>query len=165
MAEWKESLTSESRLRWVDAVGVPLSCWSKEFFMHIGGKVGESMMVEEDTVKRTRVDRGRILVWAAVDKKIMEVIQVRVGRRFFPIRLEEVQEKVDSDWLQQVLGLRSRWKVMSDVVTEPIVFLREKEGSKWMEVDKRQSQTVGVKSKEKDSCCGRKADPVAGRIV
>ncbi|KAK1578778.1 hypothetical protein Q3G72_033096 [Acer saccharum] len=47
-----------SRLIWVDIFGVPVECWNKEFFKKLRGQVGETVWIDEDTISRSRSDKG-----------------------------------------------------------------------------------------------------------
>ncbi|KAK1581158.1 hypothetical protein Q3G72_003675 [Acer saccharum] len=110
MMEWKEGWMNDSKLIWVDIYGVPLSCWCKSFFNSLGGIIGVTMWIEEETVYKSRLDRGRILLLLALDKVVPPEILVKSGNRDFRVRLEESSIPVSSDWLSRRLGLKSGLK-------------------------------------------------------
>ncbi|KAK0600843.1 hypothetical protein LWI29_018888 [Acer saccharum] len=103
MIEWKESWSNSTKLKWIDIYGVPLICWCKDFFKKVGGLVGETMWIEEETLNKKRLDKGRILILAPFDKTIPSEILVKAGHGAFPIRLEESSMPVSSEWLSQTL--------------------------------------------------------------
>ncbi|KAK1583655.1 hypothetical protein Q3G72_025894 [Acer saccharum] len=111
MMEWKEGWMNDSKLIWVDIYGVPLSCWCKSFFTSLGGIVGVTMWIDEETVHKSRLDRGRILLLLALDKVVPPEILVKSGNRDFRVRLEESLIPVSSDWLSRRLGLKSGLKI------------------------------------------------------
>ncbi|KAK1584512.1 hypothetical protein Q3G72_033649 [Acer saccharum] len=115
---WNEQGPLLKRLLWIDVFGVPLDCWSKAFFKMLGGQVGEMLMVEEETVKKLRFDKGRILILSPFDKKIASEIQVRVGSRVVHIRMEESSDPISGDWLNKILGLNSKLAASLDSVRE-----------------------------------------------
>ncbi|KAK1548763.1 hypothetical protein Q3G72_035111 [Acer saccharum] len=137
---WKFSPVESSRLIWVDVYGVSIDCWSKEFFRRIGGQVGETVWVDEETSGRTRLDKGRILVLAARDVKINSEITVKGAKGTFTVRLEEDPMKVSIDWINKFLGLHPTMKKDAFSVSE------EAEGSKVREGGER---SLGDKGKGK----------------
>ncbi|KAK1586245.1 hypothetical protein Q3G72_000507 [Acer saccharum] len=86
------------------------------------------MWVEEVTVKTICLEKGRILILAPADKKIFEVVQVKVDYRVFPVRLEESSMQVSSEWLIQILGLNRGLNFGTSADLEPKEFSRDSEG-------------------------------------
>ncbi|KAK1580906.1 hypothetical protein Q3G72_001236 [Acer saccharum] len=123
MTCWKFSPVGSSRLIWVDVYGVSIDCWSKEFFRRIGGQMGETVWVDEETSGRTRLDKGRILVLASRDVKINSEITVKGAQGTFTVRLEEDPMKVSIDWINKFLGLHPTMR--KDALSVP----EEAEGS------------------------------------
>ncbi|KAK2635502.1 hypothetical protein Ddye_030294 [Dipteronia dyeriana] len=59
---WNIAITPHARLSWIEFRGVPVQCWSEEFFMRLGWAVGEPLLIEEEIVNRYLLCRGRVLV-------------------------------------------------------------------------------------------------------
>ncbi|KAK1583238.1 hypothetical protein Q3G72_022055 [Acer saccharum] len=76
-----------NKISWVEVHGVPLYCWCKDFFYKLGGLMGEVLCLDRPTESKQRLDIGRMLVLASLDKPLSCVIDVRVGRRSFPVKL------------------------------------------------------------------------------
>ncbi|KAK1587322.1 hypothetical protein Q3G72_011740 [Acer saccharum] len=106
MSRKMETSTGLSKLTWVDVYGVPIYCWCNEFFMRLGGQVGEVVWVEEDTSKRDKMDRGRILLRVPVGEKISREFKVEGVHGVFSVRLEEDPVQVAIYWVNQFLGFK-----------------------------------------------------------
>ncbi|KAK1572029.1 hypothetical protein Q3G72_026490 [Acer saccharum] len=61
MVHLTDSVIPKSRLVWLNCVGIPLRCWLESFFRKIGRTLGEPLVVDNETVLRSRLDRGRLL--------------------------------------------------------------------------------------------------------
>ncbi|KAK1568644.1 hypothetical protein Q3G72_027057 [Acer saccharum] len=105
MSGWKHSTSGLLRLKWVDVYGVPMDCWCHDFFRKLGGQVGETVWVEEDTRRRARLDKGRIMILAPMDSTISSVSKVKGKQGIFTVRMEEDPAQVSMDWVNQFLGL------------------------------------------------------------
>ncbi|KAK3198031.1 hypothetical protein Dsin_021446 [Dipteronia sinensis] len=64
---WTNAITPQTRLSWLEFRGIPLNCWCKEFFMRLGWAVGEPLVVEEETLNRSVLNSGRVLVLLPFD--------------------------------------------------------------------------------------------------
>ncbi|KAI9195785.1 hypothetical protein LWI28_018006 [Acer negundo] len=62
MERWSMEATILSKSVWIEVFGVLLNCWSLSFFMKINNVLGEPPLVDENTVKKRRLDVGRLLV-------------------------------------------------------------------------------------------------------
>ncbi|KAK3200495.1 hypothetical protein Dsin_023910 [Dipteronia sinensis] len=80
---WSMENNTFTRLAWFDFTWVPLNCWCKEFFKTIGGSFGEVVPVEEETLLRKRLDRGRVLIIMPQEKASRESVHVKEDRFFF----------------------------------------------------------------------------------
>ncbi|KAK2652578.1 hypothetical protein Ddye_012434 [Dipteronia dyeriana] len=49
-------------MSWVEFRGIPLNVWCEEFFLKLGWAVGEPLMIEEETLNREILSRGRVLI-------------------------------------------------------------------------------------------------------
>ncbi|KAK3189697.1 hypothetical protein Dsin_029258 [Dipteronia sinensis] len=76
MSRWSNSFIPQFRLAWLKVLGAPLSCWDEGFFKEVGGRVGETLVVEEATARRQRLDRGRILALVPREKSGSGTIKV-----------------------------------------------------------------------------------------
>ena len=71
-------------------IGVPLKFWNEAFFRKVGRQLGETVMVEEETLLKKRFDRGRILVLIPLKRSWPDMIKVSVGSGFFNIKFLEL---------------------------------------------------------------------------
>ena len=59
---WNPAITPQARLAWVEFGGIPLDCWCEDLFKRLGWAVGETLMIEEETLDRSTLANGRVLV-------------------------------------------------------------------------------------------------------
>ncbi|KAK1577399.1 hypothetical protein Q3G72_021458 [Acer saccharum] len=112
MSRWSNAIVPKSRLVWINCIGVPLSAWSLPFFMQLRKNIGNPLLVEDDTLSRKRLDRGKFLVLIPVDKSGPWKIRVVTGEASsFMVRLKEDSSPVDFRWLAGVLDLRQSYSV------------------------------------------------------
>ncbi|KAI9165532.1 hypothetical protein LWI28_015802 [Acer negundo] len=95
MGCWSKAITPQSRLSWIEYIGVPLDCWCEEFFMRLGWAVGEPLVIEMDTLARNMLDRGKVLVLSLFGLSCPESIKVVTGKASFLVTTREVQQPVD----------------------------------------------------------------------
>ncbi|KAK1560652.1 hypothetical protein Q3G72_029249 [Acer saccharum] len=105
MSMWSEALIPQSRLSWTSVAGVPLSCWDQTFFKNLGWKIGEPLLVEEETAQRSRFDSGKLLVLIPQDRQMPVKIKVDMEEFSFNVKLKEDPTPVISSWLKVFLGL------------------------------------------------------------
>ncbi|KAK2664234.1 hypothetical protein Ddye_002808 [Dipteronia dyeriana] len=79
MERWSREVTPQSKLVWLEVLGVPLSCWSSTFLKKVGSVIGETVMVDESTTQRRRLDKGMVLVLSPLGQKCPEMIEVFEG--------------------------------------------------------------------------------------
>ncbi|KAK1559102.1 hypothetical protein Q3G72_010727 [Acer saccharum] len=113
---WREQtrMAAVNNITWIDVFGVPLSCWCNKFFKKIGGKVGEVLWIDEKTESKRRLDYGRILVLAPLDKQLTYEVSVNIGNRTFPVSLREQQIPVTDEWINNVLGLKQGFSNLNE---------------------------------------------------
>jgi hypothetical protein len=73
----------------------------------LGGLIGETIWIEEETVNKSRLDKERILILVTMDKVIPSEIQVKFGNGSFPVRVEESSIPISNEWLTLTLGVES----------------------------------------------------------
>ncbi|KAK1565588.1 hypothetical protein Q3G72_030164 [Acer saccharum] len=95
MAKWTNLFSLKAKLAWINCVGVPLCFWNAAFFNKLGRLVGEMKKVEEGTLMKRRVDRGRILALVPHNKVCPNNIKVKVDRGLFVVNLSEESLLVD----------------------------------------------------------------------
>ncbi|KAK3211864.1 hypothetical protein Dsin_016570 [Dipteronia sinensis] len=105
MTRWSEAIIPQSRLSWINVVGVPLSCWDRTFFKNLGWKIGEHLLVEEETAQRSRFDFGKLLVLIPQDRQMPVKIKVDMEDFSFNVKLKEDPMPIVSSWLKMFLGL------------------------------------------------------------
>lgn len=59
---WSPQLVAKRKRAWVNLMGIPLHVWDERFFKLAGGKFGEFLDFDVDTVERNRLDSARILI-------------------------------------------------------------------------------------------------------
>ncbi|KAK3223404.1 hypothetical protein Dsin_010429 [Dipteronia sinensis] len=139
---WSMAVTPQSRMSWVEFRGIPLHCWCEDFFMRLGWALGEPLLVEEDTLKRRRLDRAMVLVLMPYSVRCPEKIKVVIGNRPFSVLSMEDQAPVNFTWLSRWLGLvkddsadflnvgAEKEKVHSCFENEPLLALQDSDGNK-----------------------------------
>ncbi|KAK0598408.1 hypothetical protein LWI29_034373 [Acer saccharum] len=105
ISKWDDSFNPQARLVWIDCIGVPLKFWNEAFFHKVGRQLGETVMVEEETLLKKRFDRGRILVLIPLKQSWPDMIKVSAGSGFFNIKISGASLPVDFSWPEKLL----RW--------------------------------------------------------
>ncbi|KAK1556451.1 hypothetical protein Q3G72_005195 [Acer saccharum] len=170
MSKWRDSMLSSSRLRWVDAYGVPLQCWCKPFFTKLGGQVGEAVWIEESTVAKRVLDKGRVLIIAPLEVKISCTIDLKIGKLTFPVILVEDPMPVSSSWVTEFLGLKSAISNLNLLPTkEGVDHPRPSDRREWFseeesgyDCDSREEMTTSFREKEetRKTTAGRSKEKV-----
>ncbi|KAK0598633.1 hypothetical protein LWI29_036499 [Acer saccharum] len=134
MGNWSDSPASNLRMVWISCTGIPLCYWSKEFFLKMGWMLGEPLMVDEDTVQRRRLDKGRILILVQQEASVTTNIRVEVGNGFFMVATKEESIQVDHAWIENFLGLQS-WIVKEEQLFQKSFGGRKEEEEKGLAGD------------------------------
>ncbi|KAK4847542.1 hypothetical protein QYF36_003129 [Acer negundo] len=79
--------------------------WCEDFFLRLGWAIGESLKIEDETVHREKLDRGRALVLIPFGVCCPKVIKVVTRRFSFPVYILEDPFSVNSSWISSSLGL------------------------------------------------------------
>ncbi|KAK1584135.1 hypothetical protein Q3G72_030116 [Acer saccharum] len=108
MKSWSDqtNIPSLDKIRWIEAYGVPLNCWSKAFFQKLGGIVGEVVWIEDKTELKQRLDCGRFMVLAPLEAQVSCEVQVNIGKKSVPVKLVEHQGLTTVEWVNKLLGLK-----------------------------------------------------------
>ncbi|KAK0602975.1 hypothetical protein LWI29_000066 [Acer saccharum] len=102
---WTNAITPRTRLSWLEFRGILLNCWCKEFFMRLGWAVGEPLVVEEETLNKLVLNRGRVLVLLPFGLKCPGSIKVVSGSRSFPVSVREDSTPINPAWISWRLGI------------------------------------------------------------
>ncbi|KAK1577181.1 hypothetical protein Q3G72_019617 [Acer saccharum] len=105
MTKWNVSFIPKYKLVWIVCNEIPLFCWNSNFFLKIGGLVGEPLLVEADTVLKNRLDRGKVLVMKDPSLKVPQVVNVQTDHGTFLVSLSEDGNLVEMAWINQHLGI------------------------------------------------------------
>ncbi|KAI9165018.1 hypothetical protein LWI28_006087 [Acer negundo] len=97
---------AQSRPTWVEVYGVPLHYWNTPFFHQLGRVLGTPLLIEEDTIKKGRLDRGRLLDLLPFDSTCLEKIKVKEQLRSFKLLVVKDSSSVDHEWIRRHLELR-----------------------------------------------------------
>ncbi|KAK3219224.1 hypothetical protein Dsin_013194 [Dipteronia sinensis] len=79
---------------------------NKDFFKKLGWQIGEPLLVDEDTVTRGRLDKGRLLVLVPQFKSHTFHVKVKTGNQSFVVKMTEDEKPVVMDWLEKFLAFR-----------------------------------------------------------
>ncbi|KAK1559313.1 hypothetical protein Q3G72_013129 [Acer saccharum] len=119
MMNGSESFKPSARLVWIFCFGVPVRFWKKAFFINIVRLFGDPILVDEDTLFKKRLEKGRMLVLIPYCQSCPNKIKVSVGNdnnnvlvegASFPVKLNEDLAPADAQWLVKVLGLKTSGK-------------------------------------------------------
>ncbi|KAK1576828.1 hypothetical protein Q3G72_016800 [Acer saccharum] len=105
MNNWSEAFNSSYRTTWINCVGALLNLWSDSFFIKLGWMIREPLMIHEDTSKKRRLDRGRLLVLVNKTVLVSSKVVVKVGNCSVQMNLKEDDNPADWEWLENFLGL------------------------------------------------------------
>ncbi|TXG62753.1 hypothetical protein EZV62_009747 [Acer yangbiense] len=99
------AITPQSRLSWIELRGIPLNCWCDDFFKSLGWMVEESLTVEEETLNRSKLNCGRVLVLIPTSQSCPGSIKVVTGNASFQIKVREDLNPINSNWISKWLGI------------------------------------------------------------
>uniref|UniRef100_A0A7N0U325 RRM domain-containing protein n=1 Tax=Kalanchoe fedtschenkoi TaxID=63787 RepID=A0A7N0U325_KALFE len=74
---WIPSFIVSNRLCWIKCVGIPWKLWNTECFNRIGNIFGSTVLIEDHTVKKDRLDRARILICTELVEPISKHITLQ----------------------------------------------------------------------------------------
>ncbi|KAK3230290.1 hypothetical protein Dsin_002171 [Dipteronia sinensis] len=105
---WSMEVTPHSRLAWVRIMGVPLDYWHEELFLKNGRVIGVLCLVESGTLKRRRLDTGKLLISVPYGHSCPEFIRMVHGGKQFTVSLMEDRSPVSISWVEDFLGLKKQ---------------------------------------------------------
>ena len=68
--------------------------------------MGEVLLIEQDTISRRRMDRGKVLVSLYDDQLVCNKVKVIEGNKSFVVSMEKDSTPADFDWILNVLDLK-----------------------------------------------------------
>nr|GEX23882.1 RNA-directed DNA polymerase, eukaryota, nucleotide-binding alpha-beta plait domain protein [Tanacetum cinerariifolium] len=83
-----DDFVSEDRIVWVDIKGVPLNAWSRETFVTIGKKWGETLDLEDNT--DISFGRKRVCIKTKHATSILESFKIIVKGKVYMVRAKEL---------------------------------------------------------------------------
>ncbi|MCH82832.1 RNA recognition motif [Trifolium medium] len=90
LESWVPAVFSSQSEVWLTCWGIPLHCWSKEFFEKVANSFGVCCSVDENTLLENNYVKGRVKVRILVSvRQVDEVIDVTTGNDVFPVRVME----------------------------------------------------------------------------
>ncbi|GLT95901.1 hypothetical protein SLE2022_135560 [Rubroshorea leprosula] len=92
------TVSSLSRLVWLQLNGVPLKAWSERCFTELGSIIGEVILVDKDKRSKSFLCERRVLILSAEKSKISTTICLLVDGEDFPIVVSEEEWRMDLDW-------------------------------------------------------------------
>ncbi|GJZ69812.1 RNA-directed DNA polymerase, eukaryota [Tanacetum coccineum] len=84
----KQDFVSDERVVWVDIEGVPLNVWTRETFLKIGMKWGETMDIEENL--DSSFARKRLCIKTKQEDNILEKFKVILKGKVYMVRAKEL---------------------------------------------------------------------------
>ncbi|KAK1584169.1 hypothetical protein Q3G72_030471 [Acer saccharum] len=102
---WLDAITPQSRLAWVEFRGIPLHAWCNKFFMRLGWAIGEPVLIEDETLQRDKLSRGKVLILIPYSHRCPAIIKVVAGKCSFNISVMEDPVPVSDEWVSRRLGL------------------------------------------------------------
>ena len=100
---WTPAITPQASLAWVEFGGIPLDCWCEDLFKRLGWAVGETLLIEEETMDRSTLANGRVLVLIPNGQLCPDVVKVESRKRTFNVTVREDSElisyKMILNWL------------------------------------------------------------------
>lgn len=75
---WRESDLNGKRRVWIEVYGVPLHAWCPQFFTRIGNRLGKTVEVDELTMSKEDLRKGRILVSTPCLQKICRIFHFQI---------------------------------------------------------------------------------------
>ncbi|KAK1572422.1 hypothetical protein Q3G72_032449 [Acer saccharum] len=105
MEQWSSSMVASSRLAWINIMGVPLCHWNSEFFIQMGNEIGESLLVDDDTLFKRKLFKGRVLVLIkqGIPCPKFIIVNGKVGK--IQLTMEEENTPVELQWVEEFLEL------------------------------------------------------------
>ncbi|KAK3188430.1 hypothetical protein Dsin_027991 [Dipteronia sinensis] len=108
MVRWSESFIPKSRVAWINCSGIPLCYWNQIFFQKLRWLIGEPLLINEETLSRSRLDKGRLLVLIPNDQPYSCINKVVVGNGSFEVKVVEDGASVDVLWMEDFLSLKKK---------------------------------------------------------
>ncbi|KAK2662674.1 hypothetical protein Ddye_001248 [Dipteronia dyeriana] len=107
-----ERLENGRRLAWVEFGCVHLDCWCEDFFRRLGWVVGETLFIEEETLARSTLANGRVLVLIPAGKRCVDSVKVVTSNQNFIVSIKEDPKPIYYKTILRWLGLD--WNVDDD---------------------------------------------------
>lgn len=86
---WKEDDVIGRRRVWISVYGVPLHAWGRQLFRKIGNQFGKVVEIDEATLAKKDLRRGRILIDTPLLSTICRSVQFQVWNKSFDIKVLE----------------------------------------------------------------------------
>ncbi|KAK3220408.1 hypothetical protein Dsin_014378 [Dipteronia sinensis] len=102
-----QNVVAKSRPVWVELYGIPLRCWNGSFFLQMGKVLGVPLLIEEATLLKKRLDRGRILVLLPYEFDCQQKITAVEQSRSFVVQIIAEASTANYGWISRHLGLTS----------------------------------------------------------
>ncbi|KAK1548837.1 hypothetical protein Q3G72_023053 [Acer saccharum] len=97
--------TPKGKLSWINAVGIPMSCWEEAFFLKLGSLFGEMLWIDKETLTRKRLDQAKFLALIPHDWHNSFSTKIIMEESSFEVKIEVDPNPVSSSWLNQILDL------------------------------------------------------------
>lgn len=82
---WEEEDINGRRRVWVHVYGVPLHAWCPQFFKRVGNRFGKVMDIDKNTLDRSDLHKGRILIETPIRGRLCQSFNFRIWNKSFCI--------------------------------------------------------------------------------
>lgn len=100
---WSDAITPQTRLSWVEFRGIPLNVWCEELFIRLGWAIGEPLLIEDETLHRVSLFRGKVLVLIPNSHCYPDAIKVETRKMSFSVSVREDLVPVLEEWVSRRL--------------------------------------------------------------
>ncbi|KAK4855308.1 hypothetical protein QYF36_005883 [Acer negundo] len=105
VSAWSPSITPQASVAWVEFRGIPLDCWCEDLFKRLGWAVGETLLIEEETLDRSTLANVRVPMLILNGQLCHDVVKVVSRNRTFNVTVREDLESIKYKMLLNWLGL------------------------------------------------------------
>ncbi|KAK4841169.1 hypothetical protein QYF36_000069 [Acer negundo] len=105
MKRWSSTIVPQPSPIWIKAYRIPMRLWNINFFKLLGKSLGEFPKVDNQSLSRRRLDKGRFLVCLLVGNSCLKNISVKEGNRSWTVFLEKDSSPVTNSWVEEILGM------------------------------------------------------------
>ncbi|KAK0602402.1 hypothetical protein LWI29_033024 [Acer saccharum] len=88
MEKWSAVRSFDEKPTWFNFAGVALDFWNKDFFKKLGSMFGDTVLIDDETLFRKRLNSARLLLLVPPNQTFPKVIKIVDGYRNFYVSVE-----------------------------------------------------------------------------